>query len=83
MAKTPTRRPRRHLAAAKVESAKVRKRIRQVREAQGLAGNEIASKMGISRPFYTQLENGTRRVDLVYFLAICQALRVEPGELLE
>ncbi len=79
MAKTP----KKHLAAAKVESAKARKRIRRARKAQGLAGNEIASRMGISRSFYTQLENGQRRIDLVYFLAICRALGVEPRELLK
>ena len=48
-----------------------------------MAGKEVASRMGLSRPFYTQLERGERRIDLVYFLMICQALCVEPGELLK
>ena len=61
----------------------VRERIVQARKKQGLTTYEVAKQMGISRPFYTQLEGGTRRIDLVNFLAICQALRVEPGELLK
>ena len=84
MAKTPKRRLRPgHLAAAAVHSAKVRQRIVQARKSRDITGAQVAAEMGISRPFYTQLENGTRRIDLVYFLAICQALGVEPGELLK
>jgi len=54
-----------------------------MRKERGLTGAEVSSIMGISRSFYTQLEGGTRRMDLVYFLMICNALRVEPGELLK
>ena len=72
-----------NLTAATAQCAKVRKRIVQARKNRDITGAEVARQMGISRPFYTQLENGTRRIDLVYFLAICGALRVDPGELLE
>ena len=71
------------LKAAAGHCDEVRKRIVQERKEQGLSAAEVAKQMGISRPFYTQLEVGTRRTDLVYFLAICQVLQVEPGELLE
>ena len=71
------------LAAATVQCAKVRERIVRTRTNRGLTGTQVADAMGLSRPFYTQLEGGTRRMSLVYFLAICQALRVEPGELLK
>lgn len=84
MAKTPKRRLRPgHLAAAAVHSAKVRQRIVQMRKAQGLSAAEVSKQLGLSRPFLTQLEGGTRRMDLVYFLGICRVLRVEAGELLE
>ena len=54
-----------------------------LRNARGFTAADIAKQMGISRPFYTQLEGGARRMDLVYFLAICDALQVEPGKLLK
>ena len=84
--KKSTRNERLHsknLKAAAGHCDEVRKRIVQERKAQGLSAVEVAKKMGISRPFYTQLEVGTRRMDLVYFLAICLVLQVEPGDLLK
>jgi transcriptional regulator with XRE-family HTH domain len=83
MAKTTKRHFRAgHLAAAAVQTAKVRERMVQVRKAQGLSAAEVSKQLGLSRPFLTQLEGGTRRMDLVYFLGICRVLRVEAGELL-
>ena len=58
-------------------------RIVQVRKERGLTSAEVAKQLGLSRPFYTQLENGTRRMTLVYYLAICRVLQVQPGELLK
>ena len=88
MAKTPNKRRGKHLgsealAAAIAQCDVVRKRIVQERMHRGLIAEVMAKRIGISRSFYSQLENGNRRIDLVYFLAICRALRVEPGELLK
>ena len=55
----------------------------RLRKDRGLTSTEVAKQLGFSRAFYSQLEGGTRRMGLVYFLAICRALRVEPGELLK
>ena len=88
MAKTPkqTRNERRYsksMVAAASDCAKLRKRIVKKRKERGLSAADVAKQLGISRPFYTQLEGGVRRMGLVYFLAICEALQVEPGELLK
>ena len=89
MNKTPNRalgprRPKiRGAAKAYRQSKKVRERIGQLRKGRGLTAVQVAKKMGISRPFYTQLERGTRRMDLVYLFMICNVLKVEPGELLK
>ena len=71
------------LTAATAHCAKVRQRIVQERKDRGLTAARVAAEMGISLSFYTQLVNGSRRIDLVYFLAICRALGVEPRELLK
>ncbi len=88
MAKTPkktwnARRYSKSMVAAATGCEKIRERIVQLRNARGLTAADVAKQMGISRSFYTHLEGGTRRMDLVYFLAICDALQVEPGELLK
>ena len=66
-----------------VQGKSVRAQIVMFRKDQGLTTAEIARRVRLSRPFYTQLENGRRKMDLVYFLRICRVLGVEPGELLE
>ena len=40
----------------------VRDVIRHERKRARLRAKDVAERMGISRPFYTQLENGTRRL---------------------
>ncbi len=72
MANTPkkTRNERRYsksMIAAATGGEKIREQIVQLRNARGLTSADVAKQMGISRPFYTQLEGGTRRMDLVYF----------------
>ena len=61
----------------------VRDRIAKLRLDRGLTQKEMSRRMGISRPFYTQIESGYRRLDLLYLFAICRALNVDPAQLLE
>ncbi len=61
----------------------VRDRITTLRLDRGLTQKEMSRRMGISRPFYSQLEKGIRRLDLLYLFAICRALDIEPAQLLE
>ncbi len=63
--KKSTRNARLHsktLKAAAGHCDEVRKRIVQERKAKGLSAAYVAKQMGISRPFYTQLEGGVRRM---------------------
>ncbi len=59
----------------------VRGRITKLRSDQGLTLAEMSRRMGISRPFYSQLESGYR--SLGYLFAICRALDIQPAQLLE
>ena len=52
----------------------IRKRIRDLRKAKGMSAKDVSEKMGISRPFYTQLEGGTRRLSVQYLEGIARAL---------
>ena len=59
----------------------VRKRIRQIREKKGLRASDVAERIGLSRPFYTQLESGARGMSVCQLFRIARALGVSVGEL--
>src|SRR3989338_1825861 len=61
---------------------RVRSSIRSARIAKQLTAAAVAERIGISRPFYTQLEGGTRRLGLAYFIGMVNALRLDVGSLL-
>ena len=63
-----------------MEVDQVRKRIRQLRDAKGLKAHYMAEMVGISRPFYTQLESGTRGISAIYLFRIAKALEMTVGE---
>lgn len=59
----------------------IRKRIRDLRKEKGMSAKEVSEKMGISRPFYTQLEGGTRRLSVQYLEGIARALSTTVADL--
>ena len=59
----------------------IRKRIRNLRKSKGMSEKNVSEKMGISRPFYTQLEGGTRRLSVRYFEGIARALSTTVADL--
>ena len=61
----------------------VRHKITELRQERGISQKEMSRRVGISRSFYTQIENGYRRLDLVYLFMICGALDIEPAKLLK
>ena len=68
-------------AEIRKEADQVRANIRRIRTQKNLTGEAVAKKVGISRPFYTQLELGTRRMSLRYLFGIAHALDVKPETL--
>ena len=65
----------------KKEADEVRANIRRIRKRKKLTAEVMAKRVGISRPFYTQLEGGTRRMALRYLIGIAAALDVKPETL--
>ena len=68
-------------AKIKKEADQVRANIRRIRKEKRLTAEVTAQRVGISRPFYTQLEGGTRRMALRYLFGIALALEVKPKSL--
>lgn len=62
-------------------SVDIRKRIRDLRKSKGMSAKDVSERMGISRPFYTQLEGGTRRLSVQYLEGVAKALGTTVADL--
>ncbi len=51
-----------------------------VRKDAGVTQVELAERIGKPQQFVSKYEKGDRRVDLVEFIAICRALRIDPKD---
>jgi transcriptional regulator with XRE-family HTH domain len=58
------------------------RRVRQLREQQGLSQEALAARCGVHWTFLGQVERGQRSIRLDNILRIAAGLAVEPGELL-
>ena len=59
------------------------KNIKAIRLSLGLTGAQVSTAIGLSRPYYTQLEGGTRRLSADHVRKIAHVLGVPVGELYE
>jgi|CXWL01.1.fsa_nt_gi transcriptional regulator with XRE-family HTH domain len=51
-----------------------------VRKDAGVTQVDLAARLGKPQQFVSKYERGDRRVDLVEFIAVCRALRVDPKD---
>jgi transcriptional regulator with XRE-family HTH domain len=49
----------------------------EVREHQGLTQSELAQRLGKHQSFVSKYESGERRLDVMEFVSVCDALGVE------
>ena len=54
--------------------ASIRSRIREERERKGLSQGDMARKLNLSRPYYCQLESGTKQISTRRLITIAMAL---------
>lgn len=47
------------------------------RERQGMTQSELATRLGKPQSFVSKYENGERRLDVVEFVSVCDALGIE------
>lgn len=57
--------------------------IAEARETAELRQSQVAERLGRHQPFVSEIENGQRRVDLIEFLDIAEAIGVDPHALVE
>lgn len=51
-----------------------------MRKDAGVTQVDLAARLGKPQQFVSKYERGDRRVDLVEFIAVCRALRVDPKD---
>ena len=54
----------------------------QARKDAGVTQVELAQRLGKPQPWVSNIERGIRRVDVIEFIAICQAIDAKPEALI-
>ena len=54
----------------------------KVRKGVGISQTELAERLNKSQQFVSRFESGERRIDLLEFIMIARALKIEPRDLL-
>jgi transcriptional regulator with XRE-family HTH domain len=62
------------------EYAKLLDWLRQKRQEKQLTMRQLGKKMGIHHSWVGKVEQGERRLDIVEYLRICDALGIDPHE---
>lgn len=57
---------------------KFRRLLIEARQKQSMTQTQLAEKLGRPQSFISKYENGERRIDLVEFLEIADALMIDP-----
>lgn len=60
----------------------LQKALVEARQSKCLTQTEIATRLGKPQSFVSKYESGERRLDVVEFLEVCQALSVKPNSIL-
>jgi len=55
--------------------------LREARESRNVSQRELSKRLGQQFTYIVKIERGTRRVDVVELVEICQALGADPVEL--
>ena len=53
----------------------------EARKSSGLRQAELGEKVGKDQTFISLIENSQRRVDVLEFVALCRAMKIDPAKL--
>ncbi|MBC8206879.1 MAG: helix-turn-helix transcriptional regulator [Kiritimatiellales bacterium] len=65
------------------EYSELLKWLRAQRKQQGLTMRELGEKLGVIHSWVGKIEQGERRLDIIEYLRLCNALQIDPNEGLE
>lgn len=55
--------------------------LADTRERAKIRQNDLAAKLGLPASYLSKIENGTRRLDVIEFVQIAEAIGAEPAEM--
>jgi transcriptional regulator with XRE-family HTH domain len=55
--------------------------LARARERAGVKQSELATRLGVPASYLSKIENGTRRLDVIEFLRIAEAIGSDPAEI--
>ena len=53
----------------------------EAREARGLKQSVVAERLGLPPSYLSKVENGTRRLDVIEFVRIAEAMETDPADI--
>ena len=57
--------------------------LANARERSGIKQGDVAAKLGMPASWLSKVESGTRRLDVIELIQIAEAMKLEPGELID
>ena len=54
----------------------------RARERAGLKQSEVAARLALPASYLSKVENGTRRLDVIEFIRIAEAMHSDPAEII-
>jgi transcriptional regulator with XRE-family HTH domain len=61
---------------------KLRRLLRQARKAAGLTQVQLAERLGVYKSYVSNYETGERRLDVVEFIAVAEAIAIDPESII-
>jgi ribosome-binding protein aMBF1 (putative translation factor) len=71
-----------HMANSKLYKV-FEKALTQARHEKGLTQAEVASRLGKPQSFVSKYESGERRLDVIEFIEVCEALMISSFQIIE
>lgn len=56
--------------------------LQRARERAGIKQSELAARLAVPASYLSKIENGTRRLDVIEFIRIAEAIGVDAGALI-
>lgn len=58
---------------------RLRTLLREARLEKGLKQADLAAKLGVPQSYISKYESGERRLDVIEFIDLCEALGIDPA----
>lgn len=64
------------------EHTQLRQALLEARRKKGLTQVEVAESLNKPQSFVSKYESGERRLDVIEFIKVCKALRIDPATII-